>query len=418
MSALPPRSPDEEDPELADSALDAAGMPLDDDAESFILDDVDELDEPDVLDEDRLDDEQLDDDELEDLDDELDAPEQLGVAELDADTILAESLQEVTAPDDAVDPAELTTDPLQTPEGRISVDPLLAPAPLLVDGTGVGAGTSRSTTDSTVPSARVGGGTGTRTRWSQRNRERERELLHIIAELPEDDPERIAARDEVVRLHLPLAGFLARRFRDRGESLEDLEQVATVGLLKAVDRYDINRGVEFSTFATPTMTGEIKRHFRDKGWAIRVPRRLQELRISISRATAELSQATGHSPTVHELAEYLGVSEDDILEGLESSQAYATLSLDASTSDGDDSEGTSLAETLGGVDPSMAEVEARETLNPLLAGLPARERRIVQMRFYDNLTQSQIAEEIGVSQMHVSRLLAKSLAQMRQRADA
>ena len=158
-------------------------------------------------------------------------------------------------------------------------------------------------------------------------------------------------------MHMPLAGFLARRFRDRGESLEDLEQVATVGLIKAVDRFDLDRGVEFSTFATPTMVGEIKRHFRDKGWAIRVPRRLQELRIAISRATAELSQTTGHSPTVAELAEYLGVSEDDVLEGLESSQAYATLSLDAGSSDGSE-DGSSLADTLGSHDPSMAEVEA------------------------------------------------------------
>jgi RNA polymerase sigma-B factor len=253
-------------------------------------------------------------------------------------------------------------------------------------------------------------------RWAQRNRERERELLRLIADLPEDDPRRTAARDEVVTMHLPLAGFLARRFRDRGESLEDLEQVATVGLIKAVDRFDLDRGVEFSTFATPTMVGEIKRHFRDKGWAIRVPRRLQELRIAISRATAELSQTTGHSPTVAELAEHLGVSEDDILEGLESAQAYATLSLDASASDGDDA-GSSLADTLGAHDPSMAEVEARETLNPLLASLPARERRIVEMRFYENMTQSQIAAHVGVSQMHVSRLLAKSLASMRAQAD-
>jgi RNA polymerase sigma-B factor len=332
--------------------------------------------------------------------------------ELDADTILAESLEASVTADDSVDPASVTADPLQAP-ARLSTDPLLVPEPLLPDDVPAARDSAEQAEGAPVPSARVG---GSGTRWSQRNRERERNLLRRIAELPEDDPERIAARDEVVRLHLPLAGFLARRFRDRGESLEDLEQVATIGLLKAVDRFDIDRGVEFSTFATPTMTGEIKRHFRDKGWAIRVPRRLQELRISISRATAELSQASGHSPTVQELAEYLGVTEDDILEGLESSQAYATLSLDASTSDGEDSEGSSLVDTLGGVDPSMARVEARETINPLLAGLPPRERRIVEMRFYENLTQSQIAERVGVSQMHVSRLLSKSLAQMRRQA--
>ena len=255
-------------------------------------------------------------------------------------------------------------------------------------------------------------------RWSDRNRVRERELLHVVCDLPGDDPARIAARDELVTMHLPLASFLARRFRDRGESLEDLEQVATIGLIKAVDRFDLDRGVEFSTFATPTMVGEIKRHFRDKGWAIRVPRRLQEMRLGITRATAELSQTSGRSPTVADIAAHLGVSQDDVLEGLESAQAYATLSLDATAADGDDSQGGSLADTLGDDDPSLAEVEARATLNPLLASLPPRERRIVHMRFFENMTQSQIAEQVGVSQMHVSRLLAKSLAQMRVQAEA
>lgn len=249
-------------------------------------------------------------------------------------------------------------------------------------------------------------------RWSERDRVREAELLDLIASLPEDDPRRATARDELVTMHLPLASFLARRFRDRGESLDDLTQVATVGLIKAVDRFEPDRGVQFSTFATPTMVGEIKRHFRDKGWAIRVPRRLQELRLAITRATAELSQSTGRSPTVAELAEHIGVTEEEVLEGLESAQAYATLSLDAATADGPE-EGASLVETLGEHDPGMDEVEARETVNPLLAGLAPRERQIVQMRFFDNMTQSQIAERVGVSQMHVSRLLAKSLAQMR-----
>jgi RNA polymerase sigma-B factor len=249
-------------------------------------------------------------------------------------------------------------------------------------------------------------------RWSTRDRAREAELLALVAELPEEDPRRGAARDEIVTMHLPLAAFLARRFRDRGESLDDLTQVATVGLIKAVDRFEPDRGLQFSTFATPTMVGEIKRHFRDKGWAIRVPRRLQELRLAITRATAELSQQTGRSPTVAELAEYLGVSEEEVLEGLESAQAYATVSLDASSGDSTE-EGATLVETLGADEPGLAEVEARETVNPLLAGLPPRERRIIQMRFFENMTQSQIAEQVGVSQMHVSRLLAKSLAQMR-----
>ena len=249
-------------------------------------------------------------------------------------------------------------------------------------------------------------------RWSTRDRERERELIAVIADLAQDDPRRTSARDELVTMHLPLAAFLARRFRDRGESLEDLTQVATIGLIKAVDRFDPQRGVEFSTFATPTIVGEIKRHFRDKGWAIRVPRRLQELRISIGRATAELGQATGRSPTVAELAAHLGVSDEEILEGLESAQAYATLSLDASSADGTD-EGATLVDTLGADDPGLGEVETRATLHPLVATLPPREQRIIHMRFYENMTQAQIAEQIGVSQMHVSRLLAKSLAQLR-----
>jgi len=249
-------------------------------------------------------------------------------------------------------------------------------------------------------------------RWSTRDRTRERELIALLAELAEDDPRRMAARDELVTMHLPLAGFLARRFRDRGESLDDLTQVATIGLLKAVDRFDPDRGVEFSTFATPTMVGEIKRHFRDKGWAIRVPRRLQELRISIGRATAELSQSTGRSPTVAELAEHLGFSQEQILEGLESAQAYATLSLDAASGDGTE-DGSSLVDTLGDDDPGLGEVDTRETLHPLVATLAPREQRIIHMRFYENMTQAQIAQRIGVSQMHVSRLLAKSLAQLR-----
>ena len=250
-------------------------------------------------------------------------------------------------------------------------------------------------------------------RWSTRDRTRERALIALLAELPEDDPRHASARDELVTMHLPLAAFLARRFRDRGESLDDLTQVATIGLIKAVDRFDPERGVEFSTFATPTIVGEIKRHFRDKGWAIRVPRRLQELRISIGRATAELSQSTGRSPTVAELAAHLDVSDEEILEGLESAQAYATLSLDASSSEGAEEGGSSLADTLGEDDPGLGEVETRETLHPLVATLPAREQRIIHMRFYENMTQAQIAEQIGVSQMHVSRLLAKSLAQLR-----
>lgn len=251
------------------------------------------------------------------------------------------------------------------------------------------------------------------TRWSARDREQERSLLVLMSQLNPGDPRRKEVRDALVTMHLPLVEHLARRFRDRGEPLDDLVQVGTIGLIKAVDRFDTERGVEFSTYATPTVVGEIKRHFRDRGWAIRVPRRLQELRLLLSQATAELSQRTGRSPTVAELADHLKMTHEEILEGLESAQAYSTLSLDATSGD-DDNESPSLQDTLGIEDEALAGVEYRESLRPLLDALPARERQIVILRFFHTMTQSQIAAEIGISQMHVSRLLARSLTQLRQ----
>ena len=250
----------------------------------------------------------------------------------------------------------------------------------------------------------------TGSRWSDADRDRERVLFALLGTLAADDPRRLAARDELVTMHLPLVQHLARRFRDRGEPHDDLVQVGTIGLIKAVDRFDTERGVEFSTYATPTIVGEIKRHFRDRGWAVRVPRRLQEMRLTLARATADLTQSLGRSPTVRELAEHLGVPEDDVLEGLESAQAYATASLDA----GADDEGASIADTMGVEDAALDGVEYRESLRPLLAQLPDRERRIVVLRFFHNMTQSQIASEVGISQMHVSRLLARSLATLRE----
>lgn len=160
-----------------------------------------------------------------------------------------------------------------------------------------------------------------------------RALFIELRALPDGSPEKAELRNRLVRMHLPLVEHLARRFRNRGEPLDDLTQVATIGLIKSVDRFDPDRGVEFSTYATPTVVGEIKRHFRDKGWAVRVPRRLQELRLSLTTATAELSQQHGRSPTVHELAERLGISEEEVLEGLESANAYSTLSLDVPDTD-------------------------------------------------------------------------------------
>lgn len=241
------------------------------------------------------------------------------------------------------------------------------------------------------------------------------ELFAALADGGRPEAEQAATRDELVRLHLPLVDHCARRFRNRGEPFEDLVQVGTIGLLKAIDRYDLTRGVEFSSYATPTIIGEIKRHFRDRGWAIRVPRRLQEMRLRIGGATADLAQKLGRSPTARELAEAVGCSVEEIIEGLESGHAYATLSLDAGGEGGDRGDDTAtIMDTLGARDAGIEQVELRESVRPLLDGLPEREKRILLLRFFRNMTQAQIAEDIGVSQMHVSRLLGRTLASLRE----
>jgi RNA polymerase sigma-B factor len=243
------------------------------------------------------------------------------------------------------------------------------------------------------------------------DRARARQLFADLAASEPESAPRGRVRDELVEMHLPLVEYLARRFRNRGEPLDDLIQVATIGLIKSVDRFDLGRGVEFSTYATPTIVGEIKRHFRDKGWAIRVPRRLQELKLALTKATSELSQRLGRSPTVAELAGHLGMSEEEVLEGLESANAYSAVSLDAP--DGGDEDAPAVADTLGAEDESLEGVEYRESLKPLLDQLPPREKRILLLRFFGNMTQSQIAADLGISQMHVSRLLARTLTQLR-----
>ncbi|HSV68085.1 MAG TPA: RNA polymerase sigma factor SigF [Mycobacteriales bacterium] len=242
-------------------------------------------------------------------------------------------------------------------------------------------------------------------------RDRARDLFARLTELAPGDTERAKARDLLVEMHLPLVEYLARRFGGRGEPLDDLVQVGTIGLIKAVDRFDLERGVEFSTYATPTVVGEIKRHFRDKGWTVRVPRRLQELRAALTSATAQLTQDRGRAPTVAELARHLKLGEEEVLEGLESANAYAAVSLDAT----DDEDGLSVIDTLGQVDEALEGVEYRESLKPLLDSLPERERRILVLRFFGNMTQSQIAADLGISQMHVSRLLGRTLSQLRER---
>ncbi len=245
-----------------------------------------------------------------------------------------------------------------------------------------------------------------------RERGHARDLFAQLAALPEDDDERLRIRGELVEIHLPLVEYLARRFRNRGEWLDDLTQVATIGLIKSIDRFDLARGVEFSTYATPTIVGEIKRHFRDKGWAVRVPRRLQELKLALTKAIGDLAQREGRAPTVAELAAHLQMSEEDVLEGLESANAYSTVSLDAP--DSGDEDAPAVAESLGMLDDALEGVEYRESLKPLLERLPPREKRILLLRFFGNMTQSQIATELGISQMHVSRLLARTLTQLRE----
>jgi RNA polymerase sigma-B factor len=243
-------------------------------------------------------------------------------------------------------------------------------------------------------------------------RARSAELFLVFRDEDCSPAERETARDALVHLHLPLVEHCARRFRNRGEPLEDLVQVGTIGLIKSVDRFDSDRGVEFSTYATPTIIGEIKRYFRDKGWAIRVPRRLQELRMQIGAASAELTQSLGRSPTPRELAEAIGCTVEEIVEGIESSNAYSTLSLDASD-DGEEGGAASMLDAIGVDDEGLEHVEIRESIKPLLDRLEPREKKILLLRFFKNMTQSQIAEEIGVSQMHVSRLLSRTLEQLR-----
>jgi RNA polymerase sigma-B factor len=242
-------------------------------------------------------------------------------------------------------------------------------------------------------------------------RRRSAELFVRFRDAEAPASSRDQSRDDLVHLHLPLVEHCARRFRNRGEPFEDLVQVGTIGLIKSIDRFDTERGVEFSTYATPTILGEIKRYFRDKGWAIRVPRRLQELRMQIGAATADLTQSLGRSPTPRELAENIGCSVEEIVEGIESSNAYSTLSLDA-TDDSDDGP-SSMLDAIGIDDEALEHVEIRESIKPLLDRLDPREKKILLLRFFRNMTQSQIADEIGVSQMHVSRLLSRTLQHLR-----
>ncbi|AZM63896.1 MULTISPECIES: SigB/SigF/SigG family RNA polymerase sigma factor [unclassified Streptomyces] len=230
----------------------------------------------------------------------------------------------------------------------------------------------------------------------------------------EDGPERDAVRDELATAWLPMAHRIAGRFRDRGESIEDLRQVAALGLVKAIDRFDPGRGA-FESYAVPTITGEVKRHFRDRMWALRVPRRVQELRNKVRVARRELTQHPGSpEPSVADIAAHTGLTEDEVGAGMEALESFSTLSLDAELSSDDD--GYSLADTLGAADASYDVVVDRESAKEGLRRLPERERAILYMRFFEDMTQSRIADHLGISQMHVSRLISRSCARVR--ADA
>ncbi|MFI2368625.1 RNA polymerase sigma factor SigF [Streptomyces sp. NPDC018833] len=236
-------------------------------------------------------------------------------------------------------------------------------------------------------------------------------LFARLTTLEEGTHEYAYVRNTLIELNLALVKFAASRFRTRSEPMEDIVQVGTIGLIKAIDRFELSRGVEFPTFAMPTIIGEIKRFFRDTSWSVRVPRRLQELRLDLAKAGDELSQRLDRAPTVDELAERLDISRDEVVEGMAASNAYTASSLDAQPEE-DDTE-SALADRIGYEDHGLEGIEYIESLKPMIAGLPSRDRTILSLRFVANMTQSEIGEELGISQMHVSRLLTKTLVKMR-----
>ncbi|MCV7250180.1 SigB/SigF/SigG family RNA polymerase sigma factor [Mycobacterium koreense] len=239
------------------------------------------------------------------------------------------------------------------------------------------------------------------------------EMFRQLVALPAESSEFSAQRDKIVERCLPLADHIARRFDGRGETREDLVQVARVGLVNAVLRFDVDAGSDFVSFAVPTIMGEVRRHFRDNSWSVKVPRRLKEMHLRLGATTAELSQRLGRAPTPSELAAEMEVSRSEVVEGLVAGSSYNTLSIDSGSGSGGDDDVRAIADTLGSVDAGMERIDNRETLRPLLAALPERERAVLILRFFESMTQTQIAERVGVSQMHVSRLLAKSLARLR-----
>lgn len=241
-----------------------------------------------------------------------------------------------------------------------------------------------------------------------RGRPGDQEIEALFVRMPDAQ-----ARGEIAERFLPFAEYLARRFAGRGESLEDLTQVAMIGLLNAIDRFDSSREVQFSTYAAATIVGELKRHFRDKGWALRVPRRLQELAVRVNRSLPELTQQLGRTPTIPELAAHLDVSTDEIADAMDAVQVYSTSSLDTPVGE----EARAPIESIGHEDPSIELLDEWSSIAPAVEELSPRDRRVLYLRFFRGLTQSEIAEDVGVSQMHVSRILTQTLEKLRRAAD-
>ena len=223
----------------------------------------------------------------------------------------------------------------------------------------------------------------------------------------------VGAREQLIERYMSLVRSLARRYSYRGEQLDDLVQIGAIGLIKAIDRFDVNRGVELTTYATPNIIGEIKRHFRDRGWSVRVPRGLQELNIQLSKLLEQLTVQHGRSPTIPELAKAAGVTDEEVLEALESGRAYSSLSLSAGSGSDEYGELDPL-ESLGTEEHQYEVSEDRAVLEPGFRVLDERERKILHLRFFEGLTQSQIAQQVGISQMHVSRLIRRSLEKIRE----
>jgi RNA polymerase sigma-B factor len=242
------------------------------------------------------------------------------------------------------------------------------------------------------------------------------EMFAVLSQMPAESHAYARQRERIVLRCLPVADHVARRFAHRGESLDDLTQVARVGLMNAINRFDARKGSSFIGFAVPTIMGEVRRHFRDYSWSMRVPRRLRELHVQINWATGDLTQTLGQAPTASELAQELGVPREEIVECLVAGDAYQLESLDTPRNANDSGQDRSAADVIGGVDPQIDHIMDRQAVHALVAELPQREREVLYMRFFESMTQSQIAERIGVSQMHVSRILASTLQYLRDRS--